>query len=77
MFRKVLMASRGEIAVRTLRVCREMAIPAVAVFSEADRGALQMQLADEIRVPKAGKLRRLLVDEGRAVNGGDVLAVVD
>jgi biotin carboxyl carrier protein len=36
-----------------------------------------MKMQDEIRAPKAGKLRRLLADEGRAVNAGNVQAVVD
>ena len=47
MFSKILIANRGEIAVRIIRACKEMGISTVAVFSEADREALHVSLADE------------------------------
>jgi acetyl-CoA carboxylase biotin carboxylase subunit len=47
MFKKILIANRGEIAVRIARACREMSIASAAVFSDADRAALHVRLSDE------------------------------
>jgi acetyl-CoA carboxylase biotin carboxylase subunit len=47
MFQRILIANRGEIALRVIRACRELGIESVAVFSEADRGSQYLELADE------------------------------
>ena len=56
MYKRILVANRGEIALRVIRACREMGIEVVAVFSEADRGSAYLDLADQaycIGPPKA------------------------
>src|SRR5574340_426671 len=56
MFKRILVANRGEIALRVMRACRELGIETVAMFSEADRGSAYLELADEaycVGTPKA------------------------
>ncbi|MEX2026143.1 MAG: biotin carboxylase N-terminal domain-containing protein, partial [Pirellulaceae bacterium] len=47
MYNRILIANRGEIALRVIRACKELGIETVAVFSEADRGSQYLELADE------------------------------
>lgn len=64
MFKKILVANRGEIACRVIKTARRMGIATVAVYSEADAGALHVELADEAVCigPAPSKQSYLLMD---------------
>src|SRR5205823_4026863 len=65
MFKKILIANRGEIAVRIIRACREMEIATAAVYSDADRGALHVRMADEVYAigPPPSRESYLVIDK--------------
>jgi acetyl-CoA carboxylase biotin carboxylase subunit len=77
-FRKVLIANRGEIALRVLRACREVGVAAVTVHSEADRNALHVRFADESicigpAPPQASYLNQHAILSAADISGADAV----
>jgi acetyl-CoA carboxylase biotin carboxylase subunit len=78
MFKRILIANRGEIALRIIRACREMGIETVAIFSEGDRGASYLELADEaycVGPPKAADSYLKISNVISAAEVGNVQAI--
>src|SRR2546422_10652077 len=67
-FQKVLIANRGEIAVRIIRACRDLGLGSVAVYSEADRGALHVRLADQAVPIGPADPRESYLNAGRLID---------
>lgn len=72
MYKRILIANRGEIALRIIRACRELGIETVAIYSEADRGAAYLELADETHCvgPAKSALSYLKID--RVISAAEV-----
>ncbi len=65
MYKRILIANRGEIALRIIRACRELGIECVAIYSEADRGSRYLELADEAYCVGPAQFRELSEDQKR------------
>jgi acetyl-CoA carboxylase biotin carboxylase subunit len=72
MFKRILIANRGEIALRIIRACREMGIETVAIFSEADRGAQYLSLADEAYCVGPAKSAQSYLKIDRVISAAEV-----
>ena len=76
MFTKILIANRGEIAIRIIRACKEMGIATVAVYSEADRESLHVALADQAICIGGPRAEESYLDGGRIVAAGTPEAIM-
>jgi acetyl-CoA carboxylase biotin carboxylase subunit len=72
MFKKILIANRGEIALRIIRACKEMGIGTVAVYSEADRDSLHVRFADEIVCIGPGRPNESYLNVPRIISAAEV-----
>lgn len=72
MYKRILIANRGEIALRIIRACREMGIETVAIFSEADRGSAYLELADEAICVGPAKAAQSYLKINRVISAAEV-----
>jgi acetyl-CoA carboxylase biotin carboxylase subunit len=72
MFKRILIANRGEIALRIIRACREMDIETVAIFSEADRGAAYLEMADEAYCVGPAKASESYLKIDRVISAAEI-----
>jgi acetyl-CoA carboxylase biotin carboxylase subunit len=72
MFKRILVANRGEIALRIIRACREMGIETVAIFSQADRGAAYLDLADEAYCVGPAKASESYLKIDRVISAAEI-----
>jgi len=72
MFKRILVANRGEIALRIIRACRELDVETVAIYSEADRGAHYLQLADEAYCVGPAKAAESYLKINRVISAAEV-----
>jgi len=72
MYKRILVANRGEIALRVFRACREMGIETVAIFSEADRGAAYLEMADEAYCVGPAKAANSYLKIDRVISAAEI-----
>lgn len=72
MYKRILIANRGEIALRVIRACREMGIESVAIFSEADRGSRYLEVADEAICVGPAKSSQSYLKIDRVISAAEV-----
>jgi acetyl-CoA carboxylase biotin carboxylase subunit len=72
MFKRILVANRGEIALRVIRACRELGVETVAIYSEADRGAQYLELADEAYCVGPAKASESYLKIDRVISAAEI-----
>ena len=77
MFKKILIANRGEIAVRIIRACKEWGIPTVAVHSDVDRESMHVRMANHVPSTADGVVKEICVEDGHPVEFGQTIIILE